>query len=105
VCEELQSPLIIQCYEPNLECRGFDCAGQLIRFLAAETTIPLAIALDHGSRPSCVPSGPKVRRRRSADGRGPPPGTGVPAWLHDITFIYGQYIKTVFVLCFGPALK
>ena len=30
-CEELRSPLIIQCYEPNLEYRGADYAGQLIR--------------------------------------------------------------------------
>jgi ketose-bisphosphate aldolase len=52
--EELQSPLIIQCYEPNLEYRGFDYAGQLIRFLAAETTIPMAIALDHGKTPVSV---------------------------------------------------
>lgn len=53
-CEELQSPLIIQCYEPNLEYRGFDYAGQLIRTLAAETTIPLAIALDHGKTPQSI---------------------------------------------------
>jgi fructose-bisphosphate aldolase class II len=52
--EELQSPLIIQCYEPNLEYRGFDYAGQLIRFLAAESTIPMAIALDHGKTPVSV---------------------------------------------------
>jgi ketose-bisphosphate aldolase len=52
--EELQSPLIIQCYEPNLEYRGFDYAGQLLRFLAADTTIPLAIALDHGKTPVSV---------------------------------------------------
>ena len=39
-CEELHSPLIIQCYEPNLEYRGFDYAGQLIRFLAADTHHP-----------------------------------------------------------------
>jgi len=52
--EELQSPLIIQCYEPNLEYRGFDYAGQLIRFLAADTTIPMAIALDHGKTPASV---------------------------------------------------
>jgi ketose-bisphosphate aldolase len=52
--EELQSPLIIQCYEPNLEYRGFDYAGQLIRFLAADTTIPLVIALDHGKNPVSV---------------------------------------------------
>lgn len=53
-CEELQSPLIIQCYEPNLEYRGFDYAGKLIRELAAGSTIPLAIALDHGSSPQTV---------------------------------------------------
>lgn len=52
--QELQSPLIIQCYEPNLEYRGFDYAGQLIKFLAADTTIPMAIALDHGKSPSSV---------------------------------------------------
>jgi ketose-bisphosphate aldolase len=53
-CEELQSPLIIQCYEPNLEYRGFDYAGNLIRILAADTTIPMAIALDHGKTPVSV---------------------------------------------------
>ncbi|MDO8544783.1 MAG: class II fructose-bisphosphate aldolase [Opitutaceae bacterium] len=53
-CEELQSPLIIQCYEPNLEYRGFDFAGQLIRFLVADTTIPVAIALDHGKTPQSI---------------------------------------------------
>jgi ketose-bisphosphate aldolase len=53
-CEELQSPLIIQCYEPNLEYRGFEFAGQLIRHLAADTSIPIAIALDHGKSPQSV---------------------------------------------------
>ncbi len=52
--QELQSPLIIQCYEPNLEYRGFDYAGQLIKSLAAETTIPIAMALDHGKSPQSV---------------------------------------------------
>jgi len=52
--EELQSPLIIQCYEPNLEYRGYDYAGLLIKFLAANTTIPMAIALDHGRTPQSV---------------------------------------------------
>lgn len=52
--EELRSPLIIQCYEPNLEYRGFDWAGQLIRFLIAETTVPIAIALDHGKTPQSI---------------------------------------------------
>jgi fructose-bisphosphate aldolase class II len=52
--EELQSPLIVQCYEPNLEYRGFDYAGQLLRYLAAESTVPVAIALDHGKSPQSV---------------------------------------------------
>ncbi|HEY3861526.1 MAG TPA: class II fructose-bisphosphate aldolase [Verrucomicrobiae bacterium] len=52
--EELQSPLIIQCYEPNLEYRGYDYAGQLIRFLAADATIPIALALDHGKSPQSI---------------------------------------------------
>jgi len=46
--EELQSPLIIAEYEPNLEYRGYDWAGTVIKFLATDTTIPLCIALDHG---------------------------------------------------------
>jgi ketose-bisphosphate aldolase len=52
--EELQSPLIIQCYEPNLEYRGYDYAGQLIQFLAADCTIPIALALDHGKSPQSI---------------------------------------------------
>lgn len=52
--EELQSPLIAQCYEPNLEYRGFDYAGHLLKYLAADTTIPMAIALDHGKSPQSV---------------------------------------------------
>jgi fructose-bisphosphate aldolase class II len=53
-CEELQSPLIIQCFEPNLEYCGYDYAGMLIKFLGANTTIPMAIALDHGKTPQSV---------------------------------------------------
>ena len=52
--EELQSPLIIQCYEPNLEYCGYDYAGTLIKFLAADTTVPISIALDHGKTPESV---------------------------------------------------
>ena len=52
--QELQSPLIIQCYEPNLEYCGYDYAGTLIKFLAADTTVPIAIALDHGKTPQSV---------------------------------------------------
>ncbi len=52
--QELDSPLIIQCYEPNLEYCGYDYAGLLIKFLAADTTIPMLIALDHGKTPQSV---------------------------------------------------
>lgn len=52
--DELRSPLIIQCYEPNLEYAGYDYAGQLIKFLAAPVNIPMAIALDHGKSPESV---------------------------------------------------
>ncbi|HZV36988.1 MAG TPA: class II fructose-bisphosphate aldolase [Verrucomicrobiae bacterium] len=52
--QELNSPLIIQCYEPNLEYCGYDFAGTLIKFLGRETTIPMAIALDHGKTPESV---------------------------------------------------
>ena len=52
--QELNSPLIIAEYEPNLEYCGYDYAGMLIKFLAADTTIPMAIALDHGKTPESV---------------------------------------------------
>lgn len=52
--EELQSPLIIAEYEPNLEYRGYDWAGTVIKHLAADTTIPLCIALDHGKTPQSI---------------------------------------------------
>jgi ketose-bisphosphate aldolase len=52
--QELDSPLIIACYEPNLEYCGYDYAGTVIKFLAADTTIPMAIALDHGKTPESV---------------------------------------------------
>jgi ketose-bisphosphate aldolase len=52
--QELESPLIIAEYEPNLEYCGYDWAGTVIKFLAADTTIPVAIALDHGKTPESV---------------------------------------------------
>ena len=52
--EELQSPLIIAEYEPNLEYRGYDWAGTVMKFLAADTTIPICIALDHGKTPQSI---------------------------------------------------
>lgn len=53
-CEELQSPLIIAEYEPNLEYRDYDWAGTVIKFLAADKTIPMAIGLDHGKTPQSI---------------------------------------------------
>jgi ketose-bisphosphate aldolase len=52
--QELESPLIIAEYEPNLEYRGYDWAGTVIKFLAADTTIPMCIALDHGKNPQSI---------------------------------------------------
>jgi len=52
--QELQSPLIIAEYEPNLEYCGYDHAGAIIRMHAADTTVPMAIALDHGRTPQSV---------------------------------------------------
>lgn len=52
--EELQSPLIIAEYEPNLEYRGYDWAGNVMKFLAASATIPVCLALDHGKTPQSV---------------------------------------------------
>ena len=56
--QELQSPLIIAEYEPNLEYRGYDWAGTVIKFLATDATIPMCIALTMARRrnPSCAPS-------------------------------------------------
>jgi ketose-bisphosphate aldolase len=52
--QELQSPLIIAEYEPNLEYCGYDWAGSVIKFHAVGTTIPLAMALDHGKTPQSI---------------------------------------------------
>lgn len=52
--QELQSPLIIAEYEPNLEYCGYDWAGSVIKAQAAETTIPVCLALDHGKTPQSV---------------------------------------------------
>src|SRR5512133_3076414 len=47
--EELQSPLILQTYEPNCEYRGFDYMVLQAVHLAEDATIPIALHLDHGS--------------------------------------------------------
>lgn len=52
--QELDSPLIIAEYEPNLEYRGYDWAGTVIKHLAADATIPICIALDHGKTPQSI---------------------------------------------------
>ncbi|MGH7941212.1 MAG: class II fructose-bisphosphate aldolase [Limisphaerales bacterium] len=52
--QELQSPLIIAEYEPNLEYRGYDWAGTVMKFLAADADIPICIALDHGKTPQSI---------------------------------------------------
>jgi len=48
--QELQAPLILQVYEPNIAYRGFEYFVNLARWLADEldVTIPLALQLDHG---------------------------------------------------------
>jgi ketose-bisphosphate aldolase len=52
--QELESPLIIAEYEPNLEYRGYDWAGTVIKFLGTDATIPMCIALDHGKTPQSI---------------------------------------------------
>jgi ketose-bisphosphate aldolase len=45
---EMGSPLILQTYEGNLPYRGPRHSAEIARFLAAEATVPVALALDHG---------------------------------------------------------
>ena len=49
-CQETNSPLILQSYEPNCEYRGFEYFVNLTEFLCKELsiTVPVAISLDHG---------------------------------------------------------
>jgi fructose-bisphosphate aldolase, class II len=48
--QELNAPLIVQAYEPNLEYRGFRYSMDLLRSLMADLhiTVPIAMHLDHG---------------------------------------------------------
>ncbi|MEN8255559.1 MAG: class II fructose-bisphosphate aldolase [Verrucomicrobiota bacterium] len=48
--QEMQSPLILQAYEPNLEYRGFQHFVQLAGILAdeLEISVPVALQVDHG---------------------------------------------------------
>ncbi|OHD78729.1 MAG: hypothetical protein A3J97_04090 [Spirochaetes bacterium RIFOXYC1_FULL_54_7] len=55
--QELQSPLILQVYEPNAVYRGFGYFVQQVKYLYdfLEMDIPLAVNLDHGkSLESCL---------------------------------------------------
>jgi fructose-bisphosphate aldolase class II/tagatose 1,6-diphosphate aldolase GatY/KbaY len=47
---ELDAPLIVQCYEPNMAYRGADYFVDLVKRLASQTQIPIAIQLDQGKR-------------------------------------------------------
>lgn len=46
--EEMRSPLILQTYEPNLAYRGPVHAAGIAILLASETSVPVALTLDHG---------------------------------------------------------
>ena len=48
--QELQSPLILQAYEPNLEYRGFRYFVKMAELLCDELniTVPVALQVDHG---------------------------------------------------------
>lgn len=48
--EEIQSPLILQAYEPNLEYRGFEYFVQLAGIICNELdiSVPVALQVDHG---------------------------------------------------------
>lgn len=46
--EEMKSPLILQTYEPNVAYRGFEYCGIQAAHLAKDTTVPIALHVDHG---------------------------------------------------------
>jgi ketose-bisphosphate aldolase len=46
--EDLGSPLILQTYQDNLAYRGDKHAARISALLAEETTVPVALQLDHG---------------------------------------------------------
>ncbi|MDP7396934.1 MAG: class II fructose-bisphosphate aldolase [Lentisphaeria bacterium] len=47
--EESRSPIILGAYETNLNYRGMEFGGMLMRWFAEHATVPVAIQLDHGS--------------------------------------------------------
>ena len=48
VAQELSAPVILGVYENNLDYRGFEYAGMVMRWFAQHTDVPVAIHLDHG---------------------------------------------------------
>lgn len=52
--EEMDSPLVIQAYEPNIEYRGFDYFPRLVGDLIRGPSIPVAIHLDHGKSKTSI---------------------------------------------------
>ena len=65
----MQSPLIIAEYEtePRILASADDWAGMVIKFLAADTTIPMAIALDHGEDAATIHHARRPRRFHPCD--------------------------------------
>lgn len=47
--EELQSPMILQTYEPNTVFRGFEYFVLQAKHLAKDISMPIALHLDHGA--------------------------------------------------------
>lgn len=49
--DEMESPLIVQSYDNNIQYRGYKYFSELVKFLAREldVDIPIAIMLDHGN--------------------------------------------------------
>ena len=58
--DELASPLIIGCYEPNLAYRGFGYLALQTAHLAESANIPIALHLDHGGSVESAMAGIKA---------------------------------------------
>lgn len=48
VADEMRSPVILGAYENNLNFRGFEFCGMLMRWFADRAAAPVAVHLDHG---------------------------------------------------------
>ncbi|MAE64475.1 MAG: fructose-bisphosphate aldolase [Phycisphaeraceae bacterium] len=51
VADEMRSPVILGAYEANLAYRGVEYAAMVMRWYAERADAPVAVHLDHGSRP------------------------------------------------------